>query len=173
MATRIQRIPATATVTGPDVEHPVRTEGQRAAVVVAELVVHRQPDAGAGRIRHVRVRRRRVVGGDDLSSVSVGVVDEEAALLGSRQERQTEEPSFATGQHEIADVEEGALHQLAIADQPDAPALLDHEERCRLVGAVGDVDRALEAVEDRAHGEGRGRTRRLRWRGWRSARRRR
>ena len=138
-------IVARAAVAHADVEKAVRAEGEIAAVVIRErLADERERPSLQSQIEARRrigdqpVRRRSPEARDDGVAGAVGEVDEEAAaarVVG--RERQAEQAPLAAGDDGAAQVEKVGAGHHAVADDPDAPALLD-DELHRAVGRILD-----------------------------------
>ena len=61
-------------------------------------------------------------------------------------ERQAEQTALAAAGDPPSDIEERALHQCAVLDQPDPARLFDDEQPPAAVTGIGDVERGVEPV---------------------------
>jgi hypothetical protein len=168
----VARIATAAAVAETDVQEAVGTEGDVAAVMVGEVLVHPQ-DHGAGReVRRrqqvvARGRRRRDglgVAQDHGVAGAVGDADEDAAVaLVLRVEGEAEQAALATRREPdgagrrvagigargaAAETHEGVRLQRAGPPDADLAALLDHEQAVAAIGGVEHADRAAEAGGD-------------------------
>jgi hypothetical protein len=147
------RVAAAAAVAQGDVEEPVGPEGETAAVVVREGLGHEQDALLAARIRDVPCRRVRPELGDVGVAVAVGVVDEEAAVLGvTRVEGEAEEAPLPAARDAAGDVEEGRRHDRPVPQDANAPALL-HDEDPAVAGGGLQVEGLAEAAGHPGGGE--------------------
>ena len=142
---------ATAAVTHPHVEAPVRPELHHAPVVVAELPVRNrlQDQLGPG-VRDVGIRAGDLIARDEDVAGGVRVADvEEAVRRIARVKGEAEEPTLAPILHAVGDVQEDACGYGARLQDLDPPSLLHDEEAAAPVSRVGDVERAAEPLEHR------------------------
>ncbi len=180
----IARIAAAAAVAEAEIEVAVRSEGDVAAVVVAEILVDAQ-DHGArglvGRGHDVGRGRGHRIAQQDGIAVLVGDADEDAAVvLEIRMEGEAQQAALAAageadrdrrararvaaGDEVLAAVgerEHRGRQQHAVADHAHRAALLDHEQAPAAVAGVHHADRAgeaaqvvLEHLQDRLRGGG-------------------
>ena len=138
--------PRAAAVADPDVEVVVRPEQQQAAVVVG---------LGVGDL-HQLARRARVgdvlgpslVLDDRLVAVGVGVEDVEEPAGGVvGRERDRQQPLLGAGRDLVGHVEERRAERLAVLDDADLPALLDHEQPAVVLRRRGHVDGRVERAD--------------------------
>ena len=112
-------------------------------------LVDRQQHLDRGRVGPVRVVGRDRPALDPGVAVGVGVVDEEAAVLGVvRVEGQAEQPLLAAPRLTRSLMSRnGSAADLAVPDDPDRADLLDDEEPAAAVVRVDDLDRPLEPLD--------------------------
>jgi hypothetical protein len=63
-------------------------------------------------------------------------------------EGETQQSLLAAGRDLPADIEERPILEDVVANDPDAPALLDDEECGRVVGPPGDIERRAQVTDD-------------------------
>ena len=133
-------VAARSAVAEADVQHPVGTERQIAAVVVGVRLIDVQQHP-------LRVAVERAVGtdgelGDHRVAVAVDVVD-----VGQRSpagwKSSPSKPSLAVGLGEVGDVEHRRPAPARGVDGGDDAVLPDHVQR-RIAGTPGEVDRCLD-----------------------------
>ncbi len=116
--------------------------------MVRGRLVDAENDLGRIRIGLVRVVRRDLIFDDPRIAVAIGVVDEEAAIVGKvGMEGEAEKAALAAIGDDVGDVEEGLLHDLAVLQDPDAAGLID-DEQAIVVRRRGDEDGRLKSVGD-------------------------
>ena len=147
----VLRVVRAAAVPHADVEQPVGTEPESAAVVVGVRLQDHEQDRRARGIRLVGRRRRHPVPGDHRRAVRAArVVDVDVGHRRERRvERDPEEPALVAREHQRLEVEERFRDEGAVADDADAPGLLRDEEPPAAVARVDDVGRLLETRRDR------------------------
>src|SRR4029079_3349355 len=145
VALRVATGPAVA---GRDVEHPVRPEHDRAAVVVGEWLGDvQQDDLGVG-IAEVRIGATDRELRDDGVPVAIGVVHEEARIRwGVGVEGESEQTALAHAGDPSAYIEERTLGQRAALDEADPAGLFGDEQPPAAITGVGDVDWRVEPVD--------------------------
>ena len=128
-----QRITPRSAIAEGDVKHPVRTECDRAAIVVTERLRDLQHDRAGGRVGHVRIFRHVVAGDARAARRAIRVVHEKPAVLGKvGVDGHPEEPTLTLEAGKVGDVEEGTRQECAILNDTNSARTLDHEETVRV-----------------------------------------
>ncbi len=143
------RVAGTAAVAEPEVEEPVRPEGQVAAIVVGGGLHDRQEVAlGRGIERLPAVHARELRGdGTDLPADQLAEVEVDAPVRREvRVKGHPEEPRFAVHVHARAQVHEirGRRRRGVVRERADPAALLDHEPARAVVRRLLHRDRRCE-----------------------------
>ena len=145
----VLRVPAAPAVAEAERERAVdRREREVAAVVVRVGLRLPEEDALAPGVRDVGDRGDGELG-DDRVAGRVGVVHEEAAVVGVvGVEREAEEPALAPGADPRREVEEARPEEGAVLHDPDPPPLLDDEESVEVPRGGGRPERGDESRDD-------------------------
>ena len=147
------RVAARAAVAEGDVEHPVRSERDRPAVVVRERLVDMEQDVLAGGVGDVGVagtdpvRRRRPCcrRGPCSRRRSAGRSGSPGGRRGRAARARRRSRSLAVMSRN------GRSTSVAVAHDPDPSGLLDDEEAAAPVGRIRDVDRVGQTVDRDRH----------------------
>ena len=120
----------------------------------ASPVLHRRStrDAGSATSRFAADRRKRAT--TVLPERSVKLT-KNRGLEGVGREGEPEQPLLAAGDDRAAQVEKVGIGDHAVADDPDAPALLDHELHRAVARILDDRQRSRESRRVSAHPQGR------------------
>src|SRR5215216_1694888 len=142
----ILAVPATP-VTQPDVEISIlRPKEEQTTVVVRRRLVDEQDGFGARRVSAVRICARHPVSGDDGAAVAIGVVDENVSIVRVvGMEGDAEQPALPATADEVGDVQERLGHEPTIANDADAPRLLDDKEAAAAISRIDDLNWLIDA----------------------------
>ncbi len=115
--------------------------------MVAVGLLDEQQLAGA---RREPLHPVRAVANDARVAVPIGVVDDELPACGVvGGEREPEKALLPARSDLRAEIEKRLCEDLAVLDDADQAALLDHVEQARGAGGGCDMDRRLQPTDDR------------------------